>query len=134
MGKEGKDIIKAGEKEGKEVRIFEDDGLDLSEAFSDFADFEPIRPFGNPVAMHSTDFLTSNLIDSPELLVEDAEMAENLQLMTGRFGNGLFKWGKYMDRIQKAKFLDVLEEEGVDEAVDWVDHNVSDPWENFGPD
>ena len=78
VGKEGKDILKAGEKEGKEVRIFEDDGLDLSEAFSDFADFEPIRPFGNPVAMHSTEFLTSNLIDSPELLVEDAGMAENI--------------------------------------------------------
>jgi len=98
VGKEGKDVLKAAEKEGKEVRIFEDDGLDLSEAFSDFADFEPIRPFGNPVAMHSTDFLTSNLIDSPELLVEDAEMAENLHLMIGRFGNGLFKLGKYMDR------------------------------------
>ena len=38
VGKEGKDVLKAGEKGGKEVDIVEDDGLDIWEDITTFGD------------------------------------------------------------------------------------------------
>ena len=68
VGKDGKDVLKVGEKGGKEVRIVEDDGLDISEAFSEMFP-EPIEDAGRiPGEVYDMNFYT------PVSTFEDAEV------------------------------------------------------------
>ena len=169
-----KDILKAAEKEEKEVRILKDDGLsekDLGNVGKD--DLNTVKPssvieddglsalnsadiaelYSNEAYWNSgtiTDIFGNDLPESgipsegqaanTESHVFDG--AENGELSfdeyfasassEGRLGNGAFKFSKYMDRIQQDEFLDVLEEEGPEEAVDYLEMNVGNPWEKFG--
>ena len=206
--KEGKDVLKAGEKEGKEVDIVKDDGLDLWEDINTFGtaddlnadkidrveatvrkywekpnnDFSWKNSEGDGLEESfkddglsglNSELDASNAIentassDAGDLLSNEAywnagdargvfssdewaafnekyvfDGAENAELSFDDYftavsseadiGNGVFKFSKYLDRVQQDEFLDVLEEEGPEEAVDYLEMNVGSPWEKFG--
>ena len=123
--------------EGKDLEeLFKDDGLNgiENEASADAGGI-----FSSEEWAAATESLSFGGAESAELSFGDyfaSGLASNSDsLALNRFGSGMSKYGKYLDRINQAtdgEFLDVLEEDGAEEAVDYLEENVGAPWEKFG--